>query len=86
MPAACGTPSLASDTSALRESVQHAQTGFLFPHGDASALARRMGELAASPDVVERLGRDARQFAEGLSWERTADQTEAHLTEFLGGA
>ena len=46
---ACGTPSLASDSPGLRDSVRHGETGFLVPHGDAEALAARMLELAAAP-------------------------------------
>jgi len=77
--AACATPALASDSPGLRESVRHAETGFLVPHGDARALADRMLELAADPGLVARLGRGARSFAEQLSWERAARATEAHL-------
>ena len=36
---ACGTPSLASDSPGLRDSVRNGETGFLVPHGDAEALA-----------------------------------------------
>jgi glycosyltransferase involved in cell wall biosynthesis len=74
--AACGTPSVASDSPGLRDSVRHGETGFLVPHGDVRALAGRMLELAANPGLVERLGRQALRFAEGLSWEVAADQTE----------
>jgi glycosyltransferase involved in cell wall biosynthesis len=77
--AACGTPALASDNSALRESVRDGETGFLVPHGDVQALARRMIALAADPALVARLGRGARAFAIGLSWDRSAQETEAHL-------
>ena len=35
--AACGTPSLASDSPGLRDSVCHGETGFLVPHGDVDA-------------------------------------------------
>ena len=80
---ACGTPSLASDSPGLRDSVRHQQTGFLVPHGDARALADRMLELAADPALVERLGAEARRFAEAHSWERAADETERHLTELV---
>jgi glycosyltransferase involved in cell wall biosynthesis len=80
---ACGTPSLASDSPGLRDSVQHGRTGFLVPHGDARALADRMLELAADSALVERLGAEARRFAEAHSWERTADQTEEHLREII---
>jgi glycosyltransferase involved in cell wall biosynthesis len=34
-----------------------------------------MLELAGNPALVERLGREARRFAEGLTWERTARET-----------
>ena len=77
--AACGTPALASDSPGLRESVRHGLTGFLVPHGDVTALAARMLELARDPALVTRLGSAARQFASGLSWDRTASATEAQL-------
>ena len=77
--AACGTPALASDSPGLRESVRDGETGFLVPHGDTPALAQRMLALAADPGLVTRLGRGGRAFAEGLSWERAAQATEAHL-------
>jgi len=77
--AACGTPALASDNSALRESVRDGQTGFLVPDGDIPAWAQRMLDLAADPGLVARLGRGARAFAEGFSWDKAARATEAHL-------
>lgn len=79
--AACGTPSLASDSPGLRDSVRAGETGYLVPHGDAEALAARMLELAADPALVERLGRAGRRFAESHSWDHAADLTEAHLRE-----
>jgi glycosyltransferase involved in cell wall biosynthesis len=77
--AACGTPALASDSPGLRESVRHGETGFLVPHGDVEALARRMLELAGDATLIARLGGGARAFAEGLSWDGAAQATEAHL-------
>jgi glycosyltransferase involved in cell wall biosynthesis len=77
--AACGTPALAANNSAIVESVRHGETGYLFPTGDAQALAALCGTLAARPDLRDRLGRGARAFAETFSWERTAQQTESHL-------
>jgi glycosyltransferase involved in cell wall biosynthesis len=38
-----------------------------------------MLELAADPALVDRLGGQARRFAESLSWARTADETERWL-------
>jgi glycosyltransferase involved in cell wall biosynthesis len=84
--AACGTPSLASDSPGLRDSVWHGETGFLVPHGDVDALAGRMVELSDSPPLVTRLGEKARRFAEGLTWERTAAATESQLKAIIEGS
>lgn len=83
--AACGTPSLASESPGLRDSVRHGDTGYLVPHGDVEGLAVRMVELADSPLLTARLGERARRFAEGLTWERTAAATERHLRDLIDG-
>ena len=83
--AACGTPSLASESPGLRDSVRHGETGYLVPHGDVEGLAARMVELADSPPLVARLGERARRFAEGLPWEQTAAATERHLCDIIEG-
>jgi glycosyltransferase involved in cell wall biosynthesis len=84
--AACGTPSIASDSPGLRDSVRRGETGYLVPHGDVDALARRMLELAETPALVAELGAGARRFAEGLTWERTAAETERHLHDIIAGS
>jgi len=83
--AACGTPALASDSPGLRDSVRDGRTGYLVPHGDWRALADRMLALAGDPALVGRLGRAARAFAEGLSWDAAARATAAHLQRVLDG-
>lgn len=83
--AACGTPSLASNSPGLRDSVQDGVTGFLVPHGDVAALAARMLELANAPGLVERLGKAARAHACAWSWDDAAAATEAHFFELSAG-
>jgi len=83
--AACGTPALASDSDGLRESVRDGVTGYLVPHGDAAALANRILALANDPGLVERLGRAARSFAEGLSWDAAARATITHIEQTIAG-
>jgi glycosyltransferase involved in cell wall biosynthesis len=84
--AACGTPSIASDSPGLRDSVRHMETGYLVPHGDVNALAARMLELAGDPALVARLGGGARRFAERLTWDRSAAETERHLHDIIAGS
>jgi len=81
--AACGTPVIASDSPGLRDSVRHGETGYLVPHGDVAALTAAMRQIADSPDLVAQLGRGARAFAESLTWDRAANETEAHLAQVI---
>ncbi|HEU4698019.1 MAG TPA: glycosyltransferase family 4 protein [Gemmatimonadales bacterium] len=84
--AACGTPSLASDSPGLRDSVRAGTTGYLLPHGSAEALAERLLALAAEPEQIERLGAAARHWAEQHTWDRTATLTGQHLTDIITGS
>ena len=77
--AACGTPVVASNSPGIRESVRDGETGFLVPHGDIPALASAFRRLAGSAALVASMGETARDFATTFTWERAADETEAHL-------
>jgi glycosyltransferase involved in cell wall biosynthesis len=72
--AACGTPTVASDSPGLRDAVQDGQTGYLVPHGDVGALAGALSGVLSSPVERKEMGRKARTFAEGYSWEASARQ------------
>jgi glycosyltransferase involved in cell wall biosynthesis len=79
--AACGTPALASDSPGLRESVVHGESGLLVSHGDVGAWAQALRRIAVDEELLRRLRAGATRFAAGFSWDRTADETEAHLIE-----
>ena len=83
--AACATPVVASNSPGIRESVRHDVTGLLVPHGDVRAMGAAMRRLAESRALVTSLGIAARSFAETFTWERAAEQTEAHLRSVAGG-
>ena len=83
--AACATPVVASNSPGIRESVRDGETGFLVAHGDVVAMADAMRRIAASSDLVARLGASARTFAESFTWTRAAAQTEQHLASIVGG-
>jgi len=81
--AACGTPSVVSDSPGLRESVLDEKTGLLVPHGDARALADALERLIRDEALRERMGHDARAFAETLSWDRAADAFEGYIRRLV---
>jgi glycosyltransferase involved in cell wall biosynthesis len=77
--AACGTPSLASDSPGLRESVVNGETGVLVRHGDVAAWAESIRWMCDAPERVTQLGRAAVEYAARFTWEETAKQTEELL-------
>jgi glycosyltransferase involved in cell wall biosynthesis len=81
--AACGTPVIASNSPGSRESVVDGETGFLVPHGDVTAMAGAMRKLIDTPSLVRTMGEAGRRFAEGFSWDRSADATISHLEEVV---
>jgi glycosyltransferase involved in cell wall biosynthesis len=82
--AACGTPTVASDAPGLRDSVRHGETGFLVPHGDVQALADRVAALLSDPGLRRRQAEGARRFAEGFSWDRSAEAMGLALHHAVG--
>lgn len=83
--AACGTPTIASDSPGLRDSVLDGETGFLVPHGDVPALADRIRTLVGDAALRQRMGRDARAFARQFTWDRAAERTESFLADVSMG-
>lgn len=84
--AACGTPTVASDAPGLRESVVHGETGLLVPHGDVAALADALDRILSDPGLRDAMGRRARAFAEGFSWDASADAMASFLKRVVQGA
>jgi len=77
--AACGTATVASDAPGLRDSVVDGETGLLVPHGDVPALARALARILGDPRLRDRLGTQARSFAERFSWDASARAMEEFL-------
>jgi glycosyltransferase involved in cell wall biosynthesis len=61
---ACGLPCLVSDIPANREWVQENENGWLFPDGDAEALAAKILTVIAQRESLPEIGRAARRSAQ----------------------
>lgn len=59
--AASGLPSLVSDLPGVRTLVDHGQTGFAVEPGNVGAWRLKMAELTADPELIKRLGSQARE-------------------------
>jgi glycosyltransferase involved in cell wall biosynthesis len=68
---ACGLPCLVSDIPANREWVSDGVNGWLFPDGNAEALASRILHIVEHRDQMSRVGHAARHTAEEKAdWKR----------------
>jgi len=71
---AMGKALVVSDLPALREMVEHGQTGFVYRAGDATDLARQAGRLIDDPRLLEEAGRRARRWVvEHRTWHRVLE-------------
>jgi glycosyltransferase involved in cell wall biosynthesis len=59
-----GCAIVASDTEPLREAIRHDETGRLVPFFDTAGLANAVCTLLGDPDARQRLGENARIFAQ----------------------
>ena len=76
--AACGLPSIASDSGGIGEVVSNGETGILVPPGDSAALSEAIARLAAAPGDRIAMGHAARaraveRFAMSSMAERTLE-------------
>ncbi|MFH1764359.1 MAG: glycosyltransferase family 4 protein [Gemmatimonadota bacterium] len=84
--AACGTPTVASDSPGLRDAVLDGQTGLLVPHGDVDALSRAITSLLGDERRREKMGIAARSFSGNFTWEDSARKMEAFLIDRVAAA
>lgn len=75
---ACGRPVIGAAVGGITFTVRHGETGYLVPPRDPAALAQRLREVFAQPDVAQRLGDAGRGRVEQMfTWPVTAAQTAA---------
>ena len=79
----CGTVVVASDSPGLREAVRNGKTGFLVPHGDAAALAERVGQLLSDPALYAGMRAEAIAWAQTFTWDKAARATYELMEETI---
>lgn len=81
---ACGTPAIAADSPGLRDSVRDGVTGLLYPYGDVDQLTEHLFHILRDTEFRERLAANALEFAQSLTWDKTAEATLEVLKKAAG--
>lgn len=70
---ACGTPVIGSNVGGIKYSVADGQTGALVPPRDPEALARKIGSLMKSPELLKKMSGEAIRRVNGMfTWDLVA--------------
>lgn len=80
---ACGVPVIASRAGGLMYTIQDGLTGLLFPSSSPNALAEKLCALLDEPELRNKMGENARQWAQRFAWPNIADQIVALYGELL---
>lgn len=81
---ACGLPCVGAEVGGIPEVVADGRTGFLFPRGDANALADRLRVLIEDEPLRRRMAGEARRRAvDDFEWDRIAARTETFYERLL---
>lgn len=79
-----GRPAIVTQAGGLPEMVDDGESGHVVPIGDHTALADRIGRLAADPERASAMGQRAREIvAERFSADQTVDRTLALYQDLL---
>ena len=82
---ACQTTVIATTGGAFPEIIDHGETGWLVPPGDAGALADAIRLLMDDAGLRQRLGEAGRKsILERFSWRKAAEETLAVYEEVAG--
>ncbi len=81
---ACGTPVIATTGGAFPEVIDHDETGWLVPPGDAKALADAIRKLMEDKQLRDRLSKASRKsILKRFSWRKAAEETLAVYEKML---
>jgi len=81
---ASGKPVVATRVGGVPDVVEDGVTGFLVPHGDAAALAQRLGDVLGDRTLARRMGEaGAKRVEARFTWDRVVEATESVFLDLV---
>lgn len=83
--AACGTPSIGTSVTGLKDSIHHRKTGLLVSSNPTpQELAQTMITIARDTKLRQKLSKNALQFGKTLDWDKSFDQFRIVVVKVSG--
>lgn len=83
---ASGTLSIVPDSPGLNETVIDKKTGFIYEFGNVKMLKDILIRILKDKELVEKMGKDARDFALNFSWDDSARKFKEIIDEKIFGS
>lgn len=80
---AAGLPIVSSRVGGIPDVVSEGETGYTFNVGDLDALVHGVAQIARSRENIQRMGKNARAFAETQSWPAMMEEVIAHYDRLI---
>jgi len=78
-----GLVAVTSDTSGMRDAIEHERSGMLCQPGSAEAIASAAIRMLSDLPACQAMSRCAREATEGVSWRRCAEEATAFYRRLL---
>ena len=80
--AACGTPSIVTDVTGLRDSVKRDETGLvLSPNPTEEDLARAMFRIIENQELRERLAKNCIDWSKNFDWDKSYNEFKTNILQ-----
>jgi glycosyltransferase involved in cell wall biosynthesis len=83
---AAGLPVVSSRVGGIRDVVQEGETGYTFDVNDLDQLVSGVQKVAIDRQNIDRMGRNARAFAETQTWPAMMDEVIVHYSRLIEDA
>ena len=80
---ASGLPVVASRAGGIPDVVQEGANGYTYDYGDTDTLIQHVQTILADTSRMKQMGKNARDFAETLSWDAIMDEVIDHYARLI---
>lgn len=83
--AACGTPTIGTQTSGLRDTIIDEKTGLLVPYGKPEVISEKIVKVLKDDNLRNKLSKNAIEWAQRFNWEKSEKKFMSIIESIVSG-